>query len=137
MSKIGAYEANSTLQKKFRDFSQRGYFSDFIDTRLSNYIPSGIQIRFPIFWVFFLIRFKPHQEVEEDLALSKFSAVFLPHDCRWGFRCYHHLVYVCFSCLSFRSRNFRWRSIFVPVGFSKWKSSICDAYPGGNYDHRP
>ena len=30
LSKIGAYEANSPVQKRLRDFSQRGNVSDFL-----------------------------------------------------------------------------------------------------------
>ena len=38
------------FKKGFVIFLKGATFSDFIDTRLLNYIPSGIQNRFPLFW---------------------------------------------------------------------------------------
>ena len=52
------------FKKGFVIFLKGATFSDFIDTRLSNYKPFVIRIRFPLFWrIFFSSRFKPHQVV--------------------------------------------------------------------------
>ena len=42
--------AKSPLENSFCDFSQRDYFSDFIDLGISNFISSSIQICIPLFW---------------------------------------------------------------------------------------
>ena len=41
------------LKIGFVIFLKGATFSDFIDDRLLNYIPSGIQIHFPLFWGIF------------------------------------------------------------------------------------
>ena len=47
---------NHLLKIDFVIFLKGATFSDFIDYRLLNYIPSGIQIHFPLFWrIFFQI----------------------------------------------------------------------------------
>ena len=52
------------FKKGFVIFLKGATFSDFIETRLSNYKPLAIRIRIPLFWrIFFSIRFKPHQVV--------------------------------------------------------------------------
>ena len=38
------------FKKGFVIFLKGATFSDFIDNRLLNYLPSGIKIRFPLFW---------------------------------------------------------------------------------------
>ena len=54
---------NHLLKIDFVIFLKGATFSDFIETRLSNYKPLAIRIRFLLFWRFFSIRFKPHKEV--------------------------------------------------------------------------
>ena len=52
------------FKKGFEIFLKGAPFSDFFETRLSNYKLLAIRIRFPLFWgIFFSIRFKPHQVV--------------------------------------------------------------------------
>ena len=41
------------FKKGFVIFLKGATFSDFIDTRLSNYKPLAIRIRFPLFWRIF------------------------------------------------------------------------------------
>ena len=41
------------FKKGFVIFLKGAPFSDFIETELWNYIPSGIQIHFPLFWRIF------------------------------------------------------------------------------------
>ena len=53
--KIGAYVLNSPQKRSFVIFLQWPAFSDFFDTRLLNYIPSGIRICFPLFWGIFFV----------------------------------------------------------------------------------
>ena len=71
--KNGAYEANSHVQKRFSDFSQRGYVFGFYwqwtmklhTLRYSN-SPSAILEDF------FSIRFKPHQVVPRKIPVLAF-----------------------------------------------------------------
>ena len=76
MSKIGAFEANSPLQKRFCDFSQRGYvFRSYLHyvvvTRLSNYIVNTLRFPNPLSAILenlFSIRFKLHLVVIDYLG---------------------------------------------------------------------
>ena len=54
------------FKKYFMIFLKGATFSDFIETRLSNYKPLAIRNRFPLFY-FISIRFKPHQVVHRIL----------------------------------------------------------------------
>ena len=62
------------FKKGFVIFLKGATFSDFVDTRLSNYVPSGIQIRFPLFWgIFFQLG---SNLIKKCTAYSIFSTVF-------------------------------------------------------------
>ena len=48
--KLELMKQNHLLKIGFVIFLKGATFSDFVDYRLWNYIPSGIQICFPLFW---------------------------------------------------------------------------------------
>ena len=48
--KLELMEQNHLLKIGFVIFLKGTTFSDFVDYRLLNYIPSGIQICIPVFW---------------------------------------------------------------------------------------
>ena len=75
MSKIVAYEANSPLQKRFHDFSQRGsVFGFYWDWTLKLHTLRYSNPLSAILEDFFSIRFKPHQvvcEIQKDFFVAK------------------------------------------------------------------
>ena len=78
---------NHHLKIGFVIFLKGATFSDFIDYGLLNYITSGIQIHFPLFWrIFFSIRFNHHQvvicrsiPVLHEATMNSWLLVFEPH----------------------------------------------------------
>ena len=65
---------NHLLKIGFVIFLKGAPFSDFVEYRLLNYIPSGIQIRFPLFWgIFFQLG---SNLIKKCTAYSIFSTVF-------------------------------------------------------------
>ena len=63
------------FKKDFVIFLKGATFSDFIETKLWNYKPLAIRIRFPLLWrIFFSIRFKPHQVVSSYCNFNVFMA---------------------------------------------------------------
>ena len=73
--KLELMKQNHLFKKGFVILLKRATFSDFIETRLSNYKPLSIRIRFPLFWRIFF--FNQVQTSSSSAHLTTFDLICL------------------------------------------------------------